>query len=231
MAKRKVSEGSDEQIVIQEPAAPSAPFWEQNPKIILYGLGGIAALVLGWWLYKTQIVAPKQKEAVAAMWQAEAQFTRDSFQLALENPGGGFDGFLSIIDKYSGTAAGNTAKMYASICYLNMGDFANASKYMDEYSPEGDVLPAVKYGVLGDCYSENKEFDKALDMYEKASNATKVDVVAAYYLKKLGMLNEYNGKKEEAKKAYERLRQDFPNQQSQDWREIEKYIFRAGGAG
>lgn len=230
MAKRKVVEGSDESIQVQEVTAPSAPFWETNPKLIMYGLGAILALGLGWWLYKTQIIAPKQKEAVASMWQAELQFSKDSFQLALENPGGGFDGFLSIIDKYSGTAAGNTANMYASICYLNMGDFANASKYMEAYSPEGAVLPAVKYGVLGDCYSENKEFDKALDMYEKASNATKVDVVAAYYLKKLGMLYEYQGKKEEATKAYERLRQDFPNQQSQDWREIEKYIYRAGGA-
>jgi tetratricopeptide (TPR) repeat protein len=228
MAKRKVSEGLEETKVVQEPTVPTAPFWEKNPKIIMYGLGGIAALILGWWLYKTQIVAPKQKEAVTAMWQAEAQFTRDSFQLALENPGGGFDGFLAIIDNFSGTEAGNTAKMYAAICYLNMGDFANASKYMEDYSAKGDVFSAVKYGVLGDCYSENKDFDKALDMYEKASNATKVDVVASYYLKKFGMLNEYQGKKDEARKAYERLRQDYPNQQSQDWREIEKYIFRAG---
>ena len=210
-------------------AAPAQPIWDKYPNLIPYILGAVVLAVGGWWLYKSMIVAPKQKEAVAAMWHAQQQFDRDSFKLALENPGGGFDGFISIADKFSGTPAGNSANYYAGICYLQMGDFDNAIKYLEDYSPEGDLLPAMKYGALGDCYSEKEDYGKALDFYGKAADATKNDLLATYYLKKLGMLNEHQGNKEAAVKAYERIRRDFPNQSSQDWREIEKYIYRAGG--
>ena len=229
MAKRKVSPTAEELVVQEVSAAPAQPIWDKYPNLIPYILGAIAVAVGGWWLYKSMIVAPKQKEAVAAMWHAHQQFDRDSFKLALENPGGGFDGFISLADKFSGTPAGNSASYYAGICYLQMGDFDNAIKYLEDYSPEGDLLPAMKYGALGDCYSEKEDYGKALDFYEKAADATKNDLLATYYLKKLGMLNEYQGNKEAAVKAYERIRRDFPNQSSQDWREIEKYIYRAGG--
>jgi tetratricopeptide (TPR) repeat protein len=229
MAKRKVT-GSDNIVVEEVKAGPSRPFWETYQTQILYGLGIIAVLIGAYWLYKTLVVAPKQQEAVTAMWQAEQQFGRDSFQMALLNPGGGFDGFEAIADKYSGTPAGNSAKYYAGVCYLQMGDFDNAIKFLESYDPEGDMLPAMKYGALGDCYSEKQDFNKALSLYEKAANSTSNELIAGYYLKKLGMLNEKEGKHEAAAAAYERIRRDFPNQQSADWREIEKYIYRAKAA-
>lgn len=232
MAKRKVAaEGTEPTVPVQEVA--SAPFnfqsfLDQNQNLILYALGGIALLFLGWWGYKKMIVEPKQREAVAAMWQAEQMFERDSFKLALENPGGGFDGFQVLADRFSGTAAGSTAAYCAGICCLQTGDFDNAIKYLNDCSPASDLMAAVRNGALGDAYAEKKDFGKALDYYEKAANASDNDVLATYYLKKLGMLNEYQGNKAAAVKAYERIRMDYPNQQSQDWREIEKYIYRAG---
>ncbi len=230
MAKRKTSSSAaDTTVDVQEVQAAAPPFCERYQYAILYVLGGIAVVVAAWYGYKTLIVEPQQTEAEAAIWQAQIQFDRDSFQLALENPGGGYDGFLGIIDKYGGTPAGNTAKYYAGICYLHTGDFDQAINYLEDFSPEGDLLPITRLGVLGDCYSEKKEFDKALDYYKKAADAGNNELLSAYYLKKLGMLYEYQGKKEEAKEAYERLRRDFPNQSSADWRDIEKYIYRAGG--
>jgi tetratricopeptide (TPR) repeat protein len=86
----------------------------------------------------------------------------------------------------------------------------------------------MKYGALGDAYSEKGDYGKALDLYEKAVDATKNDLIAAHYLKKVGMLNEYQGNKDAAVKAYERLHRDYPNTSSQDWRDVEKYIYRAG---
>ncbi len=228
MAKRKVAQTA-ETIEVQEVQQVSAPFWEKYQKELLYALGAVAVLLVGWWLYKSMIVAPKQQEAVASMWQAQSMFEQDSFRLALDGPGGGFDGFVALADKYSGTPAGNTANYYAGISYLQLGEFDNAIQYLEKYDAEGTLLPAMKYGALGDAYSEKKDFAKALDLYEEASEATDNDVLSSMYLKKLGMLYEYQGNKEEAVKAYERLRRDYPNQQSQDWREIEKYIYRAGG--
>jgi tetratricopeptide (TPR) repeat protein len=228
MAKRKVTQ--TESVIVEEVkgGVSTQAFFEKNQNLILYAIGAVALVLLGWWLYKNMIVAPKQKEAIASMWQAEQQFGRDSFQLALENPGGGFDGFLALADKYSGTPAGNSSKYYAGVCYLHMGDFDNALKYLGDYDAVGEMLPAVKYGAMGDCYSEKQDFSKALDYYEKAVGGTTNDILAAYYLKKLGMLQEHQGNKDAALKTYERLRKDYPNPQSPDWRDIEKYIYRAG---
>lgn len=230
MAKRKSSQSAaDTNVDVQEVQASSRPFWETNQHLILYILGGIAVLVMAWWGYKALIVEPQQKEAVSAAWQAQLQFDRDSFQLALDNPGGGFDGFKAIAEKYSSTPAGNSAKYYAGLCYLHLGDFDNAISYLEDFDAEGELLPIMKLGVLGDCYSEKKDFAKALEYYEKATNAGKNDLLVGYYLKKLGMLNDYQGNKDAAKEAYERLRRDYPNPNSSDWRDIEKYIYRAGG--
>lgn len=230
MAKRKSSQSAaDTTVDVQEVQGSSRPFWETNQNLILYVLGGIAAIVMAWWGYKALIVEPQQKEAVSAVWQAQQQFERDSFKLALENPGGGFDGFVAIADKYSSTPAGNSAKYYAGLCYLHLGDFDNAISYLEDFDAEGKLLPIMKNGILGDCYSEKKEFDKALDYYKKATEAGENDLLVGYYLKKLGMLYDYQGNKEAAKEAYERLRRDYPNPASADWRDIDKYIYRAGG--
>lgn len=230
MAKRKVSPTVEETIV-QESYSPASSFLEKNQTMLLYVLGGIVALVAGYWLYKYMIVGPKQQEAVAAMWQAQTLFEQDSFRMALENPGGGFDGFQALADKYSGTPAGSTASYCAGICYLHLGDYDNAISYLEKSSPDGALLPTMRLGALGDAYSEKKDFASALKYYDKAVDATENELLAAYYLKKLGMLNEFQGNKDAAIKAYERLRTDYPNQSSQDWREVEKYIYRAQGAG
>lgn len=228
MAKRKSDPAETIQAEVKTPThrTPSIPIWESNPKLVMYVLGAVVLAVVGWILYKNLIVNPQQKEALSAMWQAEQQFDRDSFQLALENPGGGFEGFAALADKYSSTKAGNLCNYYAAVCNLHTGNFDGVIQYMDKFDAEGEVLPAMKYGILGDAYSEKQDFSKALSYYEKAADATKVDVVAIYYLKKLGMLNEHEGKKDAALKAYERIQRDYPNPSLADWRDIEKYIVR-----
>jgi tetratricopeptide (TPR) repeat protein len=237
MAKRKTNQTEELPVVDVEEVQSSggngmAALWnnlKHRQDILMYVLGGLALLVLGWWGYNVLIVEPQQKDAVNAMWQAQRAFERDSFRLALENPGGGYDGFLGIIDKYGSSKAGNLAKYYAGISYLQLGEFDNAIKYLEDFDADGDLLPILKYGALGDTYSEKQDYDKALKMYEKASNVGNHPQLAAHYLKKLGMLNEYRGNQQAAVAAYERLRRDFADQSIPDWREIEKYIYRAGG--
>jgi TolA-binding protein len=232
MAKRKISTAEVAEPIMEQPAkAPgfSLPaISEQSQRYILYGVGAVALLFAGWFAYKQLVVGPQHKEAIGAMWKAQAMFEQDSFKLALENPGGGFDGFLGIIDRYGSSDAGNTAKYYAAICYLQMGDLENAKKYLEDFDAKGTMLPIMKYGILGDIYSDQQDFGKAAKLYEKASNAGKHDLLAGMYLRKLGLMHEHQGNKAEAKKAYERLFREFPNQNSMDWKDVEKYMYRTG---
>lgn len=224
-AQRRKKEIQDETLIDLSQAKVTAEhFLERNSKMLVGILGGIIVIVGGYLFYKYMIIEPRQKEAVEQMFQAQIQFEKDSFDLALNNPGGGYAGFLEIIDQYSGTPAANTANYYAGISYLNMGNFDEAINYLDAFSPKDDMTKAMKQGALGDAYAEQNDLDKALAQYNKAANVSDNSLIAPYYLMKAGQLSEQLGKFAEAKSAYERIRDEFPN--TEEGIDIEKYLIR-----
>lgn len=226
MSKRKQTEVELEEVQAVPAEAAVTDFF-QNHKLILYILGGLALAVAAWFAYKSFVVAPQQKEAEANIWKAQQYFDRDSFQLALESPIGDYEGFLSIIDKYGSSKAGNAAKYYAGVSYMNLGDYDKAIQYLDDFSPSDELLPITKYGALGDCYSEKGDMDKGLSFYDKAISAGKNELLTSYYMKKAGMLCEYQNRPSDALKYYKELKEKYP--MSPAGTDIDKYIARVGG--
>lgn len=223
MAQRKKTTKPDDVLIdISEVTGQAENFFEKYKKQLLIVGGGLALLIGGWLAYKFAYAGPRQKEALEQMAQAEHQFQRDSFALALANPGGGFPGFADIVKKYGGTDAGNAALYYAGVCNLNMGNFDAAISYLEDFSPCGTLLPAMKSGTLGDAYAEKGDLAKALSLYNKAANEDDNDVITPYYLKKVALLSNKQGDKESAKEAWEKIKSDFP--QSNEAREADKYI-------
>ena len=211
MARRKKQREEDETLVdIVEVQKEAKDFWNDNQNIILGALAALLILVGGYYAYNMFYKAPQQKAAVDEMYQAQIQFERDSFNLALNNPGGGNPGFLEIIDDYGATEAGNTAKYYAAICYLNMGAFDEALDYMKDFSPAGQITPIMKYGVIGDIYGEQNDFSGAMSNYKKAANAGENDFLVPYYLKKYAILAHKEGDSGAAKAAYEQIKKEYP---------------------
>jgi tetratricopeptide (TPR) repeat protein len=160
---------------------------------------------------------------MAEMMQAEKQFEKDSFALALDNPGEGYSGFLGIIEDYSGTKSANTAKYYAGISYLNLGIYDTAIEYLKEYDANELVTTITKYGAMGDAYSELDDMDNAKKYYTKAVKVTPNELLTPYYLKKLAMLLKSEGNQEGANKYFQRIKDEFPK--STYAQDIEKYIF------
>ncbi|MEM9991119.1 MAG: tetratricopeptide repeat protein [Bacteroidota bacterium] len=231
MAKRKKKLQAKQQeetlVDIVEARDQAQDFFEQNQNYILGGLLAAVLVFGGIFAYRNFYQAPRQQTAMNEMFQAERQFERDSFALALTNPGGGNMGFLDVMEEYSGTNAANLANYYAGISYLNLGKFDVAIEYLEDYSPAGNVTPTMKYGALGDAYSEKENFDKALSLYKKAASATKNDLLTPYYLKKAGMLSEKLGKTADALANYKKIKAEYPD--SPDGRDIDKYIARLNG--
>jgi tetratricopeptide (TPR) repeat protein len=230
MAKRRIiSRKADDTLIdLEEVSGKAKSFLDQYQNIFLTAIAAIAIVVGGIWAYINLYKTPKEVEAADQMFQAELQFQKDSFQLALENPGGGFDGFLNIIDKYSGTKAGNLAKYYAGVSYLNLGKFDEAIQYLSDYSPKGELMTIMTYGALGDAHGEKNELDKALSFYEKATKAGDNSALTPYYIKKMGMLQEKQGNWQAALEAYNKIKDQYPT--SSDGQNIEKYIHRAEAA-
>ena len=161
------------------------------------------------------------------MAQAQVQFERDSFALALTNPGQGYPGLVDIADDYGATKAGNLALFYAGVSYLHLGQFEAAISYLKDFSPAGDITPAMAAGTLGDAYSEANDFDKALSSYNKAVNSADNHLIAAYYLKKVGMLSERQGDKEAARAAYQTIKEEYSDTPIAT--DIDKFLVRVQG--
>lgn len=224
MAKRKKNKQSEELLVdIVEVRDQAQSFMERNQKFVFGGLVALVILAGGFLAYKSLYQQPLQEEAVEQMFRAQMQFEQDSFALALTNPGGGYLGFLDIIDSYKGTKAANISKYYAGISYLNLGKFDAAISYLEDFNPAGKVTPVMKNGALGDAYAELGDMGKAISNYKKAANSDN-EALAPYYLKKLGMLYEYQGDIAAAKKQYETIQKEYPS--SIAGRDIEKFIVR-----
>jgi tetratricopeptide (TPR) repeat protein len=225
MATRKPKKKEETLVDIVQVKEKAEDFFERNQLAVLGGLGAIVLIVGGLFVYHNLYKIPRNERAMAQMFQAQFQFDRDSFALALENPGGGYDGFLDIIDKFSGTKASNLANYYAGVSYLHLGRYEAAIEFLNSYKPGGDITPILKQGTLGDAYSELQEWNKAISHYDKAIANGDNNYLTPYYLKKLGLLHTHQGNHEKALKAFERIKKDYPNTSaSQD---IDKYIARA----
>src|SRR6201996_8884336 len=142
-------------------------FQDNYGKKAAIGLAGILIVILGYFAYKQFILDPKEKDAAGAMYRAEEYFRLDSTRLAL-NGDAVNAGFVKIISRYGGTKAANLAAFYAGSCYLKLGDFNNAVKYLKDFSTPVKQLQERSYGLLGDAYSEQGKKEEAAEQYKKA---------------------------------------------------------------
>ncbi|MEE9373647.1 MAG: tetratricopeptide repeat protein [Saprospiraceae bacterium] len=223
MAKSRKKQQEEETLIDLVETKQSLQDFMENNQLLIIGL--VAAILLsigGFIAYKMLYQAPRNKNAQEQIYQAEIQFQRDSFTLALSNPGGGYEGLLDIIDNYSGTKTANLAKYYAGVSYLNLGSYKDAVKYLSQYKESGNISPTMKYGTLGDAYAEIGDMDKALSNYKKAAYNGDNEILTPYYLKKLGMLYRKNGNVEKANKVFQNILDKYG--ESIEATDIEKLI-------
>jgi tetratricopeptide (TPR) repeat protein len=199
--------------------------YEKNKKNINTAITVVLALVVGFFAYQKLYKEPREEKAGTSVAFAQRYFEADSLNLAL-NGDGQHQGFLKIIKKYSGTSAENICHYYAGVCYLRMGDFKNAIKHFEDFDGHGTVLALAAWGSLGDAYMETKNTKKGIEYYEKASGDKDNNVYTPLYLYRLGIAYEMANKPEDAKKAYQRIKDDYP--QSEQARDMDKYLARLG---
>lgn len=198
-------------------------FIEDNQKIIIYVVIGIALVVLGYFGYRNYIYKPKAEEAAANMFQAEYYFEKDSMKLALYGDGNNF-GFLYIIDEYSGTPSANLANYYAGIAFLNLSEYDNAIKHLKSFSSNDVIISAIANGAIGDAYVQKGDIEKGVNYYLKAAKNKKDTFNAPIFLMKAGIAYEEIGKYKEALDVYKNIQTNFS--ESREGRNIEKYIAR-----
>lgn len=222
MADVKFEEIEPEEIVVR-----AKGFWDKYSKTILIAGAAVILVVGGYLGYKYFFQLPAEEKAQEEIFAAEQDFRNDSLSLAL-NGNASSAGFLKVIKKYGGTKTGNVARLYAGECYLQLGDYNNAVKYLKEFNANGAAqVEAKAEGLLGDAYSELKKTDDAISHYRKAGSLFPEDqAISSEYLFRAAMLLEMNGKTKEATALYQEIKDKFPR--TEKGFIVDKYLARLG---
>ena len=189
-----------EQETLGEAMDKTELFFEKNGRKLSYIF--IALLILAGIIYGYRALIMQPREVRAAEMIAGAQNRFDAatpdFALALEGDAEAA-GFLAVIDEYGSTASGNLAKHYAGICYLRMGQFENAAKYLAMYSPvdgiPGALVNAQNLGLQGDAAVELQKYAEAVKFYKAAVAAAENNLTAPLYLRKAALAEKAQGNK------------------------------------
>ncbi len=191
-------------------------------------LAGIAAIVIvvgGILGYQNFISEPNEKKASEALFQGEQYFMADNYEYALNGDSLGYEGFLKVAYEFGGTDAGKLANAYAGICYAQLGQYENAVKYLDKFSAEDQLVSPALMGTMGNCYIQLGQLDKGAATLMKAADKANSHSLSPIYLIQAGQVYEKLGKKSEALKAYQTVKDKYFN--SYQSMEIDKYIERA----
>jgi tetratricopeptide (TPR) repeat protein len=126
-----------------------------------------------------------------------------------------------IVDEFSGTENGETAKIYLANSYSFLGNYEEAFKYFKDYSGSIDYFEAASLAGQAGYYATHEDYEKAANMYLMASKISKVNSQNPNYMLNAGIYFLKIGDEEEAKILFDKIKEDYST--SLAFREVDKY--------
>lgn len=204
----------------------TSKFVQENAKSLAVIGAAIIALVLLYFGYQNFYLAPRAEKAANEMFKAEEYLAIDSLKDRSISGDGSYPGFEKIVEEYSNTKSANLANAYLGGLYLQKGEFQKATDALGKYSSTGSpIIDPLVLGMLGDAYSELKDYSQAITFYKKAADKSKNNFTSPLFLKKLGLVYEEQKDFKSAADAYNKIRTDFP--ESVEAASVDTYIARA----
>ncbi len=201
-------------------------FIQENTKSLGFIAGAIVVLIAIFIWYQNVYLSGRAEEAAKEMFKAEQFVGVDSLSNKAISGEGGYPGLEKIAEEYKNTKSANLANLYLGGIYLRKGDYKNAIDALGKYSATGSpVADPLALGMLGDAYSELKDFKQAATYYKKAVDKSTNKFTSPMFLKKLGLVNENLKDFKGAESAYSKIKSQFP--ESQEAQMIDAYIARA----
>lgn len=210
----------------ENPLGNTGKFVQENSKSLAVIGIAIVALILLYFGYQKFYLAPRAEKAANEMFKAEEYAAIDSLNDRAISGDGSYPGFEKIADEYSNTKSANIANAYLGGLYLKKGEFQKAVDALGKYSSTGSpVIDPLVLGMLGDGYSELKDYSKAITYYKKAADKNKNSFTSPLFLKKLGLVYEEQKEFSSAADAYNKIKVEYP--ESFEASTIDSYIARA----
>lgn len=209
---------------IDEAVKESTNFVEKHKNQILIGTCAVLVVILGYLCIQQFYLQPRNVKANDTIAQAQMFFAQGDYEKAL-NGDEEKAGFLSVIDNFGSTAAGNLARFYAAQCYYQTEKYQEAADMLEDFSDCGDemVSPAAVM-MLADCYLQLGSKEKAAEYFCKAAKRADNNSISPLALVKAAQVYEELDKKDKALECYEQIKTKY--QQSMQYGDVDKYIER-----
>ncbi len=207
-------------------AVKKGSFIQENTKSLAFIAAAIIVLAGIFIWYQGVYLKNRAEDASKEMFKAEQFVGIDSLADKAIKGEGGYAGLEKIAEEYENTKSANLANLYLGGLYLRKGEYKKAVDALSKYSTTGSaVIDPLALGLLGDAYSELKDYKQAATYYKKAVDKSTNNFTSPLFLKKLGLVNENLKDFKAAEEAYSKIKAEFPN--SQEAQMIDAYIARA----
>ena len=211
--------------VEEQTISQSEAFFLKYKKAIIAAVIAIVAVIAGVVLYQTYVAEPNEQKASTAIAKGQEYFSASNYEKALNGDSASFKGFVALAKEYSSTKAGNLANLYAGLCYAKLDKWQEAVSYLEQFDGADDAMisPAA-IGALGNAYAHLNQLDKAVSNLKKAAEKADNNSLSPTYLIQAGEILESQGKKDEALKLYQQVKDKYFN--SMQYQNIDAYIER-----
>lgn len=196
-------------------------FMENKNRLGMYA-GGLAIAVLAIYFYLSN-KASNNEIAGTQLGRVLAIYDAGSYLEAIEGrQGTNIVGLKKIVSDYGSTNNGEIAKIYLANAYQMLGKVEEAFDLYKDYGGSNEIFKATALAGEAGYYAYKKDFEKAADLYLRASRVSKANVLNPDYMLKAAVNYIEAGNKEEAKELLETIRKDY--QTSTAFRDVDRYL-------
>lgn len=192
---------------------------ETNKRAMGIAMGGILLVAAVTFAYIYLYRIPQDNKAMEAYNKVELS--------SMGNDSISANAYKKVADEFGSTTAGNLAALSAGESFYNAGNYAEAAKYLKEFSSSDEVMAANAKILLGDCYVNMKKYDDAIDAFKSAvKEADGNPQIAPRAILKQAVVYDELKKYGDALKCYESIKKDFPEFTFGNGLSVDSYIER-----
>ena len=185
-------------------------FFNQYDKII-YGVAIGLLVIVGVLVAFNRFYLIPQSEKASSLMTAPIEFMMKADSLSLITALEGDDeseGFLNIASSFRLTRTANTARYFAGLCYLKLGEKEEALRYLRKFNQRDDVYWFGAQAMISDLYDDQGDTRNAIRFCKRATGGND-PYLTPINLFKLGQLYEREGDWKRAVAAYETIQNNF----------------------
>ena len=216
MAKKEIAPARTKLEEVNESLTNTAQKLEKNKKTIYWIVGIVMGIVVagaGWYYL---IHLPGKAQAASLIGKADLEYIQGDSANAAKD-------YKVALDKGADRAAYNLA-----IISYQAGKYKEAAAHLESYDAKGKLVGPAAMSLLGDCYVNLKDYDKAIGAFDKAIKLADGNELYAptFMVKKATVLHAQKKYAYEAA-IYQSIKDDYPSYARSANLNVDKYLERA----